>query len=379
MHLKCYNLAKHLKFDTKKLKNLPKTVLFGALDWGLGHATRSIPILSFFLEKGWELVIAANAGPKKILQEAFPEATFLEPPSYNITYSKQSSFFTLRLMQQAPRINRVISTEKGWVDQIIQQRSVHLIISDNRYGFYHKNVPSWIITHQLSPISGLGKTIDGLIRRFHYRLLKPFDKILVPDLPFKPGMAGRLAHPSLIPPHTHYIGLLSRLSTLEVPTLEVPTLEILIVLSGPEPSRSIFEEALRRQLRFFKGRYLLVRGLPHVSSGQQEHELNYADPKTLKALIQASALVICRSGYSSVMDLLAIEKKAVLIPTPGQTEQLYLAAHLEKQGLFPTMNEHEFDLTKAMEKAKAFNHPGSNNAFVRYKKVLEELIDDGKI
>lgn len=355
---------------------MSKTLLFGALDWGLGHATRSIPVLRYFSERGWKLVIAANEGTKQILQEAFPSAQLVEPPAYNVKYSKQPSFLTIRLLQQAPKIRRVILEEKRWVEAFVSEHPVDLILSDNRYGFYHPSVPSWIITHQLSPLSGMGKAADSLIRRLHYKLLRPFGHILVPDIQEGDGIAGVLSHPTSLPPNTHYIGLLSRLPTLEVPTLEVPTLEVLVVLSGPEPTRSLFEDMLRKQLRQFKGRYLLVRGLPHVSSGQLEHELNYADPQTLKALMGNADMVICRSGYSSVMDLLAIQQKALLVPTPGQTEQLYLADHLEKNGYFPTLRQEAFDLGKAIQKAKAFDPPKMDQAFELYKPVIEALVHE---
>ena len=354
---------------------MSKTLLFGALDWGLGHATRSIPLLTYFSEKGWKLVIAANAGPKKILKETFPDALIIEPPAYNVTYSKKSSFFTLRLLQQAPKIKRVIVSEKRWVENYISEHRVDLILSDNRYGFYHPSIPSFILTHQLSPISGWGTMIDGVVQKLHYRLLAPFDHILVPDLAHAPGIAGRLSHPISVPSNVHYIGLLSRLELL---TLAVPTLEVVMVLSGPEPSRSIFENKIREQLKDFKGRYVLVQGLPNSNAIAEPNIIPYADPKTLTVLMQKAELVICRSGYSSVMDLLALGKKAVLIPTPGQTEQMYLAAHLEEMNLFPMMNENDFDLGKAISKSKAYNHPKIENAFDQFKKVLDELIDDAK-
>lgn len=357
---------------------MSKTLLFGALDWGLGHATRSIPLLNYFKEKGWELVIAANERPKQILQEAFPTAQIVEPPAYNITYSKQPSFITLRLLQQAPKLLRVISEENRWLDQLISSTSVDLILSDNRYGFYHLSIPSWIMTHQLAPMSGWGGLADRLVYQLHQRMLKPFDQILVPDLPKAPGIAGRLSHPITPTPHTHYIGLLSRLSpTFEVPTLEVPTLEVVVVLSGPEPSRTIFEETIRRQLKSFKGRYVLVQGLPNVPQTEPQI-LPYADPKTLVELYHQAKLIICRSGYSSVMDLLALGKKALLVPTPGQTEQLYLADHLETIGLFPSMRQEAFELEKAIQKAEGFKTPQTSYRSDLYKEIIEELIDESK-
>ncbi|MFN5641611.1 MAG: glycosyltransferase [Sphingobacteriales bacterium] len=357
---------------------MSKTLLFGALDWGLGHATRSIPLLSYFHEKGWKIVIAANEGPKKILQEAFPDAKIVEPPAYHIQYSQQSSFFIFYLLLQVPKIKRVIAAEKRWVKGYVAEHPVDLILSDNRYGFYHASIPSLILTHQLSPISGWGMMIDNIVRQLHYRLLKPFDRILVPDVQAAPGIAGRLSHPSALPPNTQYIGLLSRLTNVEQLQIDVPKLELVIVLSGPEPSRSIVEALIRKQIKDFKGKYILVQGLPNGADKKEPHIIPYADPQTLLALIQKAELVICRSGYSSVMDLLALRKKAIFIPTPGQTEQLYLAAHLEKMGLFTSMQQDEFHLEKAIEKAKAFQPPSIENAFEQYKKVLEGLINEYK-
>lgn len=355
---------------------MSKTLLFGALDWGLGHATRSIPLLSFFEQRGWKLVIAATEGPKKILQEKFPNAQIIEAPAYQITYSKQPSFFIFNLLRQAPRINSVISEERNWVNQMVAHQPIDLILSDNRYGFYHADIPSFILTHQLSPISGWGAIIDNMVRRLHYRLLAPFHQILIPDLKEYPGIAGKLSHPNILPPNAHYIGLLSRFYNLELPKPVDTKLDILILLSGPEPSRSIFEKKMREKLKKFKGTYTLVQGLPNQLDHKEANIIPYADPKTLNNLIQSAAVVICRSGYSSVMDLLALKKKAVLIPTPGQTEQLYIAKHLEEIRLFSMMNQEDVELEKAIEKVNVFDTPHIENAFTHFKKVLEGLINE---
>ena len=351
---------------------MSKSLLFGVLDWGLGHAARSVPLLQFFQNNGWIIHIAATGAPRKLLLDALPEAHFHTPPAYRIHYGQKDKFLLFNILKQVPRLLKTVDNEQHWVEERVLELGINLVISDNRYGFYSTRITSWMLTHQLAPTSGFGKLADKIVQKIHFTFLNKFNRCLVPDVAENPGIAGKLSHPSYLPPATSYLGLLSRFPS---PTLELPTLEVLVLLSGPEPSRTIFEQQLLPALRSFNGRFLLVRGLPESTNNTENNVMNYADIPTLQTLIAKAALVICRSGYTSVMDLIRLQKKALLVPTPGQTEQEYLAVHLEAEGYFPYLRQADFSLEKALAKAAAFKYRPVTADFEQYKTVLTSLLN----
>jgi UDP-N-acetylglucosamine transferase subunit ALG13 len=204
----------------------------------------------------------------------------------------------------------------------------------------------------------------------HYRFLNQFTEVWVPDVEESPGLAGELSHPTKLPKGCRYIGPISR---VEPPTVREQQ-HLLLLISGPEPTRTQFEHMLQKQLDTYPGAWKLVRGVPggdaDAAHGIYAH-LNAAD---LSMLLSRTSLVICRPGYTSVMDLLRLGQKALLVPTPGQTEQEYLAVHLERSGYFPYLSQEEFTLNAALEKAKQFPYAWPELDFEAYRKVLEEFV-----
>jgi hypothetical protein len=369
---------------------MPKKILVGILDWGLGHATRSIPLINYLLQTQCQIFIAASGAQKKILQGAFPQARFLDPPPYNIQYPPGGKMLTLSIMKQLPRLTKLVSEEHRWVLKMVAEHNIDLIISDNRYGFHAPGIPSAFITHQLSPRSGWGPFADLLARKAHYRFIKPFDECWVPDLALNGGLAGALSHPPSLPAHVTYIGPLSRFSLggsflggsllggspLGGSSLGGSSLggNILAVISGPEPARTEFEQLVRQQLRNIEMPHMLVRGLPDEQESPAPNELNHAGAAGMEKLITEAGIVICRSGYTSVMDLLRLRKKAVLVPTPGQTEQEYLAEHLQEKNLFPYLAQDRFDMKNAVSIANSFEYRFPEVDFDAYKKTLDRFI-----
>jgi len=349
---------------------MPKKILVGVLDWGLGHATRSVPLINYLSQFQCQIFIAASGPQKKVLLEIFPDLEFLNPPPYSIRYSKNGKYLPLEIFLQLPRLYKVIRDEKGWVGAQHGKHQFDLIISDNRYGFYHKSVPSVFISHQLSPKSGWGNLADRMLRKIHYHFIKRFNRCWVPDAETGGGLAGELSHPATLPPNTRFIGPLSRLEK----QTGIQKKQLLILISGPEPARTHFEEMLRGQLKGYQGSHVLVRGLPTSAEHQSPNEFNHVDAPTLARLMTESSLVICRSGYTTIMDLLKMGRKAFLIPTPGQTEQEYLAGYLDSQGIFPFAKQSSFNLTAAIAKAERYPYKTPDLDFESYKKEIEILI-----
>jgi uncharacterized protein (TIGR00661 family) len=330
--------------------NDKKKVIVAPLHWGLGHATRCIPIIQELLQQGAEVIIASDGGALKLLQCEFPQLETLELPPYNIRYPFQNMI--LGMMTQLPKIIRGAFLEHLFLKRYLKKNKVHIIISDNRFGFFNKSVKTVFITHQIRIIMPF-KWLENVIYHWNTRFIKHFEECWIPDFEEKPNLSGKLSHlvtnTGLIPTKTYYIAPLSRMRFLERPKRYQAT----FILSGPEPQRTIFENIILRQLKALKQKFCLIRGVVSSEKGNwntsDNIEIhNYLTSNDLNEKIAASQFVICRSGYSSIMDLWAAGARAVLIPTPGQTEQIYLADYLCEQNLFYKQRQTSFNLAEAI-------------------------------
>jgi hypothetical protein len=348
----------------------PKKILIGILDWGLGHTARCIPLIHYLLQFQCQIFIAGTPEQKIILEKEFDSLNFLEIEGYNVRYSSNTKGFLLSVLSQLPRLSRVIRKEHAWLSHMMKIHHFNAVISDNRYGLYHPEIKSVFITHQLSIITGLGSRADNILRRIHFSYIKNFSACWVPDSFSSPDLSGKLGHPALLPAGTSFLGPISRLTSM----ISTEKLDLLIILSGPEPQRSVLEKMLLEQLQYFSGSFLLVRGLPEEEPSKTQYVVNYLDAKKLNLKLSAASLVICRSGYSSVMDLVKLKKKAILIPTPGQTEQEYLAKYLQNNHMFIRADQQRFNLAKSILKAKSFPFNIPDLDFNGYKTVLSVFI-----
>ena len=350
-------------------------VVFGALDWGLGHATRSVPLLKYILQKGGQVSIAASGPTAELLKYECPGAEFLDLPGYGITYPGQRGSFRSHLFRQLPKIRRAIRKEGEWLRQAQGKGRWSLVISDNRYGFRLPGVPSIILTHQLAPISGMGEPADRLFSRILYHYIGRFTECWVPDLAEEPSLAGRLSHPPQLPGvPVRYIGLLSRFA----PTPSSDGSDLLFLLSGPEPQRSILEKMIRDQWSNLPGRKVLVRGKPGESDLKDLPEgtrvFNLVSSSELSELIAGAGSIVCRPGYSTLMDLVRLGKRALLIPTPGQTEQEYLADRCVELGGFHAMRQDRQDLVSALSAMPVAAAPSYPEAFNGFKNAVDAFV-----
>ncbi len=333
----------------------PPRILVAPLDWGLGHATRCIPVIRQLQQAGAEVWLAGEGAQKMLLRNEFPELPFLDLPGYRIKYSKSGSLLPLSMLFQLPRLLRQIRREHSWLLEMVAKHDFQGIISDNRFGLHHPSVPSVFITHQLAIQA---PALAGLIRSRNYHYIRQFTACWVPDWPTAPSLAGRLSHPGKKPPvPLHYVGTLSRFSA--APVQEQPG-HVLVLLSGPEPQRTVFENKLIGELAHYPATATVVRGLPGQatiipSTGMLQFH-NHLPANALADEIARASLVICRSGYSTLMDMSVFGKKMVLVPTPGQTEQVYLAGYWQQQGWAPAITQREFSLRLALEKAAQYQY-----------------------
>jgi len=329
-------------------------ILLAPLDWGLGHATRCIPIIKELLINKYEVWVAASGDQKMLLEEEFPFLSFVELPGYRIKYDKNRAFTLFKLIFSIPKILIRVKKENRWLRQFREKEGVDMVISDNRYGLWHRDLYCVLITHQLKIQSGMGDWMDRRIQRWHYRLINRFNACWVPDMPLGMGLAGKLSHPAQMPGiPTRYIGLLSRME----PSQMDETIDLLILLSGPEPQRSILEKMLWEQLKAFRGSFIFVRGLPRGGSPLNGTNVyDHLPARALNEYLSKAKLVVARSGYSTVMDLVRLQKRSILIPTPGQTEQEYLGKYLTAQRIALCINQKAFSLMDALLQANQFSY-----------------------
>jgi len=357
-------------------KNTSFKVLVAPLDWGLGHAARCIPLITALKQQHCEVVLAADGAAAELLKTAFPELRLLPLKGYRVRYSRSGGLMPLILLWQLPHMLATMQNEKKWLARLLEQEKFQLVISDNRPGLWNKNIISIYITHQLHIISGMGKWIDRFLFKVHQRVMRNFEQVWVPDIQGTNALAGILSNPHSTGKQPIYIGPVSRFKVTPGATKDI---QMLIVLSGPEPQRSILEKKLLKDAHYFNGNIVLVRGKENAASLPYHKNITVvplASADTLHGLLLRSKLVVCRSGYTSVMDLLRLHAKAVLVPTPKQTEQVYLAERMQEKGYFPWISQNEITLSKAIERASEFQYcfPYSDADFEQHHQTIIEMI-----
>ena len=361
------------KGNSFNIKNKNPRVLVAPLDWGLGHATRCIPIINQLILLGCTIYIVADKKNFSLLQKEFPNTVFLRYRGYEIKYSRRKKFFILKLIFQSPKIIQRVFLEKIWLKKAIKKYSIDAVISDNRFGMYNKNVPSIYITHQLYIKTG-NRFSEKIAQKIHYYFIKKYTACWVPDFE-KSGLAGEISHPKKLPQNSIYIGPISRFISL--PGSEIFN-DLLIIISGPEPQRTIFEKEILQQIKLIKGNIIFIRGLPSENQkpenfGEVKIE-NHVPSYELNKMIEGSKIIISRSGYTTVMDLATLRKKAILIPTPGQTEQEYLAKYLSEKKYFLAENQEQFSVKGSLNKAKEFKFQEFDFSKEEYKEIIYQFV-----
>ncbi len=347
-------------------KSYPNAVLVAPLNWGLGHATRCIPIIRALQENHYTPIIASDGEALALLKKEFPYLLCLELPSYQIEYPEDASKFRWKMMQQLPKILEALLAEKKIIKGWVNKYNLCGIISDNRLGVRSKKVPSVFITHQLRVLTGSTTWFSSSL---HQNFIQKFDEVWIPDFADELNLSGKMGHLKNPEPNHKYIGPLSRFTKKDLPK----KYDLFVLLSGPEPHRGKIEIQLREMLNSYTGNLLFVSG--KIEAEQKKFSLdshtymNFMTSSQVEQAMQESALVLCRSGYSTVMDLVALNKKAFFIPTPGQFEQEYLAKRLKKAGFFPFAKQSQFKLEHLLE-VDLYKTPFSSEKTENWKNLL---------
>ncbi len=296
-------------------------ILVAPLDWGLGHAARCVPVVQALLEQGSLPVIGADKGALALLRDAFPAVEAVRIPGMEVRYGSGRSQ-AWAMARQFPAMLRQVHEEHAWLARNRGRLQLDAVVSDQRFGLHSPALPSVLITHQVFPFTPFGR---GIARRINHRHIQRFDHCWIPDHADAPGLAGDLSHGGNMPVHARYIGPLSRFPQSEN-TVPSPAYRVVAVISGPEPQRTLLEQRVLHQLPSIPGPHLLLTGKPgaeHLQSGQVK-VLGHLPARELESALRQAELVVGRTGYSTLMDLEALDRGALLIPTPGQPEQEYL-------------------------------------------------------
>lgn len=356
-------------------------VLVCPLDWGLGHATRCIPLIRALVRAGHEVLVGASGGGLRLLRAEFPGLEVFDFPGYPIRYSRSAATLLPVLLAQLPGLLLGMLRERSRLREIVSEKGIDRVISDGRYGVRTREVPAIFVTHQIFiriPGRFPGSAwAERALLALNLRLLRGFREVWVPDFPGEPNLSGELSHevpafrrgrrrplPGLV-----FINPLSRFQPVDRgwearrpprPQGALPV-DVLASVSGPEPQRTRFEEALRRLLGSMSGTRVLIRGVPGGDpAGRGEgvdlalNELNefpHLDGPGMEKLFRSAALVVARSGYTTVMEMASLGlTRVVLVPTPGQSEQEYLADHLDRAGIALRMDQDGLDLRSAQKR-----------------------------
>lgn len=329
--------------------NQGQRVLVTPLDWGLGHATRCIPIISTLLKNKADITIAGNGRSLELLKKEFPKLTFLNLPAYDIRYFSKNMYFNISF--QWPKILIAAFKEHSKVKEFVKKYQIDTIISDNRFGCFSKNTKNIFLTHQVNIQIGF-RPLRFFINFINRMLINSYDECWIPD---EEGnrLAGELSTTKGLK-KAQYIGLLSRMKKCDA----IYEWDVVVVLSGPEPQRSVFEKKIIDQALALDEKILIVQGKTeenvHKSLSENVKMVSFLSSPDLNKVICAARIILCRSGYSSLMDLAKIKKKAILVPTPGQTEQEYLAKNLHDKQICFTQTQKNFNLAEAILQSYQF-------------------------
>lgn len=324
-----------------------KKIIIAPLNWGLGHASRCVPIIHFLLKNNFIPIIASDGAALTFLKHEFPKLEFIELPSYQIKYQKK---LQLGLFLQTARLLKIVKTEQQFIESYItENKGVVGIISDNRFGVYSKQVPSVYLTHQWNVLSGITTFITSKI---HQYIIQKFDACWIPDTE-NSDFSGKLSQIKKLKIPVKFIGVLSKFQYKKSAFIY----DVLIILSGPEPHRGSLEKKLKHQFKHFQGNVVLVQGvMAEKQEFFEENNLkiyNYVLSEQLEQLVCQSKWIVCRSGYSSIMDLSVMQKQALFIPTPNQAEQEYLANYLKNKKWIPYVVQENFSLA-CLEQIKEY-------------------------
>jgi UDP:flavonoid glycosyltransferase YjiC (YdhE family) len=320
-------------------------ILICPLEWGLGHAARMIPLARKLLEMNHKVIIGSGEEHLSLFRKELPGLLLINFPGFKPRYSR---FFPqyLSLLFKTPLLLYHIVAEHHKLKKILNENAVDIIISDNRFGLWNRRVTCVYITHMLLiPFPRPFEFLESIGVAFHQKIIKKYSYCFIPDLPGDLSLTGRLSHSLKLPDNVRFIGILSRfINTPQIATFRKSD-HTTVILSGPQPQREMLREKLIALLKNKETKTIMFEGNPDRSGNNDMigniFFYSHLPGPRMREIIESSRNIIARSGYTSIMELVSLNCTALIIPTPGQTEQEYLAKYLSEKGWFNTVGQDE--------------------------------------
>jgi uncharacterized protein (TIGR00661 family) len=359
----------------------PKNIFIAPLNWGLGHATRNLPLIRKFMANNFKIIIAATGRSKDLLMKEVPDCIFVDFPDYPIKYPRSRFFVTRFMLIIFPQMLLSMWKEKRMLIKLHKQYNFDLIISDNRFSLTLKDVPSYLISHQLRyklpwPI----QKMEWLPEFFNYSHFRKYDKIIIPDSDGQKSLTGELSHNLRYLPDDklYYAGIITDLP--EENKIEKQSIDYFIIISGPEPQRTKLEKLIFQQIGDLKGRIIVALGIPEKNYKIRMGDalfFTYMSRMEISHYLRKARFIISRPGYTTVMEMIELKKRGLFIPTPGQIEQEYLAAYFMENGWSYAASQYGLNIIESVEIAQTYS--GFPGRFAKADENLNKLFDLIKI
>ena len=323
-------------------------ILVAPLNWGLGHASRCVPLIRSFIAEGHEVILGGDGGSLTLLRRRFPKLRYVYLAPLRLRYSAGNRQ-VWAMVRALPHLVSWSIKDHALLEAVLKEEHIDRVVSDNRFGLYSDKTECVYMTHQLHIFLPQGwRWLEPLAERLHARIYKRFKEVWVPDYEdFSRSLAGELSHLNgqreKVQGTIKYIGPLSRFSGMEVRDANERR-TVVAVLSGLEPQRTILENEIVARYKSTEEPVVIIQGLPGRPNTRFKRGnitmIPYLSDAELVPLLKNAKRIIARSGYSTIMDLHALgllkntasqsafpDCQIELIPTPGQPEQEYLAQY----------------------------------------------------
>lgn len=352
---KKFGILEGYVFNTKDYTAFQMKVIYAVCSWGLGHATRSLPVIRKLIDENNQITIISHDRSLELLKkELGPNLEYIDIRDYPMLLSENSRQFMAKSMVYWPNFIHRMRHGLSEVTKILKHEKYDLIISDGRYDIYSKKIPSFFISHMMRILNPLRiNMFEKGSETFNLFFFKRFAGVLIPDYSDENNLSGDLSHNlyKIDEKKLHYIGVLSDFKKKKIKK----DIDYLLSITGPEPQRSILEKKLISQAANLDGKIVATLGkteTKNIVKNDNIETYSFMTKEQRENILNRSKLVVSRSGYSTILDLAVIGTKALMTPTPGQTEQEYLAQYHNKKNTFYSVNQNNIDLLRDIEKAK---------------------------
>jgi spore coat polysaccharide biosynthesis predicted glycosyltransferase SpsG len=362
--------------------NTGKNILICPLEWGLGHAARMIPIARKLRELNNNVLVASGEEHLSMFRMEFPGIACINFPGFKPAYSRHFPQYIFLLLK-IPVLIWHIFREHFRLKKLIAENNIDIVISDNRFGLWNRNIISVYVTHMpLIPLPKKLRFLEPVGVALHRMIMNKYTFCLIPDLPGELNLSGRLSHGLKLPGNVRFIGILSRfIGTGKSIVKNEPPFAYAVILSGPEPQKEILKQKL---ISIFKEREfmtIILEGKPGAGTVTRNSGnitfCSHLPSQDIKDIIESSENIITRSGYTTIMELVSLGRSALIIPTPGQTEQEYLAEYLSGKEWFETISQN--DIKRDFSSAKMQLMPAeliNAQSLILSETALKEILDE---